>query len=102
MVRTRESSVAQGVAFDRIAAKRRDGMLLVAILLMVPALAFAPALVAPEPGNSVAGSEVGAGRGTDGGGETVVSSSGWHPAIEHGSSLIGPVPGQRLGRPPVD
>jgi hypothetical protein len=50
----------------------------------------------------VADSEVGAGRGTDGGGETVVSSSGWHPAIEHGSSLIGPVPGQRLGRPPVD
>jgi hypothetical protein len=89
-------------ALDGAAAKRRDRMFLIAILVMMPALALGPALIAPEPGGLVAGSDLGTERGSDAGGETFVSSSRWHPAIERGSSLIGPLPGEGPGRPSVD
>jgi hypothetical protein len=93
------SSGGEQVAFDGSVAKRRDRLLLIAILLLMPALVFGPALITPEAESlsSHFSAERGPGR-AEGGGEAVVSSSGWHPAIEHGLGPVGPVPGAGLGR----
>jgi hypothetical protein len=95
------SAGGEEVAFDPGVRLRRDRLLVIAIGLLLPALVFGPALLTPEPESPNPSSHLGAERGpvrAEGGGEPVVSSSGWHPAIEHGLGPVGPVSGAGLGR----
>jgi hypothetical protein len=79
------------------ATRRRDYLLMLAILLlMVPALAFGPAVLTQGPDIADAARPLSA----ESQGEVTVSSREWHPAIEHGLGPAGPVPGTRLGDGP--
>jgi hypothetical protein len=88
---TDEASVDVG------ARPRRDRLLLVAIGLLVPALVVGPGLLAPGPEGLAPAMDPGGHVARDAG-EASVSSSGWHPGIEHGLGPIGPAPGDAFGR----
>jgi hypothetical protein len=95
MFRDSDRSAGYQAVFDSSARARRDRLLLIAIGVLVPALLVGPALLAPAPDELAPGSHLSAGREA-GLGETSVSSSGWHPAIQHGFGPAGPVPGESL------